>query len=94
MGLVMTFKMSDQGAGHAKLHICFKMRIIIGIDLADHSFEARLIDQSVNMRGAEGMAILRGEQLADNPRGGHGIASGLDGAKPETPLVIGGEGTT
>ena len=68
----MPLEVADQGAGYAELHVGLKVGVVVGVDLRDQGLEAVLEDQGVDVRRAEGVAVLRLQQPPTTPSVGIG----------------------
>src|SRR5664279_1386171 len=58
MRFVMTNEVSDQGLGHAELHVRVEMRVGGIVDLRNQNLESRLGNQRMQMRRTIGVPAL------------------------------------
>src|SRR5512146_1188314 len=73
----------DGVVGHAELRIRLQNLIITAVRLGRNRLVTLLVDEGMQMRGPERMAMLNFQQLLGRTAGGHGITGGLDTAVTE-----------
>src|SRR3974377_1330617 len=87
--LVVANVVADQMAGDAELHIGLDVLVVGHVELRDQSFEARLINQKMQVSGAHIVAPLRAQQFADRAVDRNGITRRLEAAEADMAVRSG-----
>src|SRR5688572_22826094 len=87
IGFAFAFELADQRLGHAELAVGLEVRVLRVVHLRSDGLVARLVDEKVQMRGAEIVPFLRAEQRAVRPVDWNRIAGGLHAREAERAIL-------
>ena len=80
---------TDEGAGHPKLHIGFEPVVVRGVDLRDQRLEAFFQDQEVQVCRAVIMAMSDAKQISDRAVDRDRVSRRLYAVESEMAFCIG-----
>src|SRR6185295_2505324 len=85
---------AHKGARHPELHVCFKIHVVVHVNLRDVCLVSLLIDEEMQMRGPHVVAARQPDKIAHRSIDGNRITRWPYGAKADTAIDAGSELST